>query len=238
MAVDPKNAAPAEAPVEASPAQEDLIEKWLETATPEQILKYRKIGGIVGQREQTARERARRDVEIEQAAIAQQQAQAELDRLATEDPDEFARRYLTSKEQARIQQQTATLRSGIREEYARYIGDGVRQLAEFAEITPEEFGKLQSSMAGKSDQEALAAFNATVIDIVADRRANKRTSEWRAKELAKEREAIRTELAAAGLQSSERPDLRSGSQPAPFDPTKLSPKDFDAWYRKDVLGRV
>lgn len=222
---------------QAEAPQPDPVQEWLAKVTPDELIKNDRVRGIFGQRLQTEREKIRQEMQEENQRAAMIKAQEELDRLAVEAPEEFAQRYLSSKEQERIRQQEQTLKAGIRSEFAKKTGEAVRSLTEFQDITPEEFGKLQASLAGKSDDEAIAAFNATAIDIIADRRSQKRLQDWRAKDLAKEREAIRAEEAAKGLQTSQRPDMARGNQPAPFDPTRLSPKEFDTWYRQNMLGR-
>lgn len=233
----PASAPPAPAAAPAEPVVHPGVE-WLNTAPVEEILKHPRFGGILGQRTQEERERIRKEIEAENAQKARDAVEREMQELANDDPLEFSKRWLSEKEQERIRDQEKTLRDGVRKEFATKIGETFRNLAEWQEITPDEFSKLQQAVAGKSDDEAVGAFNIAALDIIADRRSAKRLDDWRAKELAKEREAIRAEEAAKQLHNSPRPDLARGSQPSPFDPTKLSDKDFDRWYRENRLGRI
>lgn len=230
-------------PAETPPAEpvlspQEQAFKWLAEAPPEEILRHSRLGGILGQRAQAAREQGRKEAAEEAERFARLRAQEELDKLAREDPAEFASRYLSNKEQQRIREEQRTVRDGVRKEFAEQIGKTFQNLTEFQQITPEEFGKLQEAVAGKTDEEALVAFNLAATDIVAERRASNRLKEWKEKELAKEREAVRTEEAAKLLKNGDRPDLRRGSQPAPFDPSKLSDAEFKKWYEANQLSRA
>lgn len=212
--------------------------EWMNTAPVEEIIKHPRFGGILGQRVQEERERTRKEIETEQAKKAREDVEREMEELANYDPREFSQRWLSAREQERIKDQEKTLRDGIRKEFATQIGETFRTIAEWQELTPDEFSRLQQAVAGKDDDSAVGAFNIAALEIISDRKSTKRLEEWRAKDLAKEREAIRAEEAAKVLSKSQRPDLARGSQPGPFDPSKLSDKEFDDWYRKTALGRI
>lgn len=233
--------APVEQPPTAPPEADDpsiVARKWLETASVEEIVKHPRFGGILGQRQQEMRERVRKELEAEQAEKARLQAEQELEKLANEDPVTFAERYLSEKERKRIADQQRELRSGVRKEFAEKIGKTFQTLAEWQELTPEEFNQLQQAVEGKDDEDAIGAFNIAALNIVAERKSAKKLADFRSKDLAKEREAIRAEEAAKLLERSPRPDIARGSQaPAP-DPTRLSDKDFDQWYRQNMLGKI
>lgn len=214
--------------------------KWLDRAAPEDILRHARVGGIFGQRLQVREQVIRQEEAAKAMETARREAELENERLANDDPAEFSRKYLTDKEKERQFQKQQQVLEALEGEYAAGIGNAFKELAEFQNLTPEEFARLEAALAGKTARrEVLAAFTMTAADIVADRKAAKKLADYKARELPKEREAIRTEEAAKHLQTTERPDLvRGNGTSTKFDPTKLSDKEFEEFYRKQLLGRV
>lgn len=233
-------------PATATPAAEaesaaavDPVGEWLAKATPEEILKHDRVRGILGSRLDVERQRIRQELSEEQDRRAREQAEADLLELAKANPFEFSQRYLTKAEQDRIKRETENLRTSTRAEFAKQLGRGYSALPEWSELTPAEQETLQNAVKGKSDDDALVAFNAAAVDVIADRRATKRQAEFREKDLAKEREAIRQEEAAKRLKASERPSMdKSGTEPSKGGWQDLpAGKDFNREYEKNVLGR-
>lgn len=213
------------------------FDEWIASATPDEIMRHPKIAGIHGQRLQSERERVKREEQERRDREAYDKAQREMEELANTDPEEFAKKYLSTKEQEKIRQNQKLARDEIQKKYAEEIGRTLRVLTNGEELSPEEFNRLQAAMTGKADEEAIGAFNAVAVDIIADRKLAKSMAKYRNEEMAKEREAIRAELAAEKLQNSERPDMARGTSPKPFDPTQLPPAEFSKWYAENVLNR-
>lgn len=223
--------------------QREIAQKWLETASPNDILSHRRVGGILGQRTQSIREQITNEVQNQLAQKARQDAEAELARLANEDHDEFVKRYMSLKEQDKIREQQAAIAAGIEKDFSDGIGEALKAFPEFSELTPEEFNKLQQAVTstGGSRKEILAAYTRAATEVISDRKARKQIENFRSKELEKEREALRQEEAAKLLQKSARPDLAPASNPGQargIDPTTLSDKDFDKYYRENFLSRM
>ena len=102
---------------------------------------------------------------------------------------------------------------------------------------PEDFKAFQEALTGKADHEALAAANAKAIELIAAKRAKKLHEDWKKRDIPKETEAIRKQLAAEMLQTTPSPDMARGKTAGAFDPSKLEGAEFDAWYEKNVLSR-
>lgn len=213
--------------------------EWLNTASPDEILKNDRIRGIFGSRIQQEREQIRQQMSAEQDRAARQKAEQDLLNLAKSDPFTFAQTYLSKAEQERLQNETQNLKQSARVEFVQQIGRGYAALPEWQNLTPAEQETLARSVMGKSDDEALISFNAAALDVIAERRANAKAAKFRESELAKEREAIRQEETAKRVKTSARPSLdRGATQPQGGDWQSLPPgKDFNKAYEEFVLGR-
>jgi hypothetical protein len=89
---------------------------------------------------------------------------------------------------------------------------------------------------GKSEDEVIPLFQRLVTDMVADRRARRFHEEWKEKELAKAREAIRQEEAAKLMQNSTAPDtVKPKGRPSGVDIRGMSDEEFDEYFKKHVL---
>lgn len=230
-----------EKPVELTEEQErEIATRWLDKATPEDILRHSRVGGILGNRIQIREQVVRQEEAARALEAARREIEEENLRLADEDPAELARRYKTDKVREREEREKQEQYNKIEQEFSTAIGETFKAIPEFQNLTPEEFNRLQVALEGKTNKrEILAIFTTVGAEIVADRKAEKRLADYRAKELPKEREAIRTEEAAKRLQTSERPDLAKGSSTrTKFDPSKMSDKDFAEFYNKEMLGRI
>lgn len=224
-------------PTEETPL--DPVAEWLKTAPPEEILKNDRIAGIFGSRLQNERDRIRAEVNTESERKAAEKAEADLIALAQTDQYEFARKYLTDKEQERIRRELDQVKSSTRSEFAANLGRGYKALPEWGNLTPEEETRLRNAVAGKADDEFVVAFNAATLDIVAERRAQAKMSQWTEKELAKEREAIRQEESSKRLKNGTRPTLaRAGGDVRPQDPSTLPDKEFREYYEKTILPTI
>jgi len=229
---------PSEAAGAASGGQAVETPAWqqaIDQAAAEELRKHPKVAGIVGDMVDKAIRNWERTQHERITAAQRQQAERELEEMAQSDPLGFSRRFLSDKEQDRLQRQFQTLRESTREEFARYVGAAYRGVPEWAELTPADYESLARAVAGKGDDEVIAAYNARALEIIADKRAEKRASErhqkWRSSELETEVEARIKERQAQALQRQRAPSVARPAGPgAPFDPTKLDDKAFREWY--------
>lgn len=230
-------AAPEAAAEQTSEQSSSSEQDWLASASVEEIRRHPRFQGILDSTLEQERARIREQIAAQQAEESRQKAEQELLRLANDDPYEFSRRYLSEAEQKRLAKNLDDLRRSTRTEYAQKLGQAYSSLPEWREFSPEEQAKIAQQLAGKSDDEVLGAFATAAVDVLAERRAQKRLADWREKELVKEREAIRQEEAAKKLQGSPRPDLSRGTQGGKFDPSQLSDAEFNKWYQDNILSR-
>jgi hypothetical protein len=221
------------------PAEPNPVEEWLRTASPDDILKNDRIRGIFGSRIAAERDRIERDLGEKSQREAREAAQKELDDLAQNDIYEFQRRYLSKRDQDRIATELATVKNSTRSEFAANLGRGYQALPEWQNLTAEEQETLARAVTGKGDDDALVAFNAAALDVIAERRAQAKLTKWTEAQLQKEREAIREEEAAKRLKGSARPAMtRTEAAPTGKGWQDLPPgKEFDAAYDKYVLGK-
>lgn len=224
-------------PTNESPAAPSWTE-LIANVPVEDLRKHPHIAGIIGSEMQRAREQAQRDLEERTHREAAEKAEQDLLKLAREDPEGFADRYVSDHERKKITQQVESARFDARQAIAKAVGASVTSLPEWAELTREEYQSLVESVQNKSEDEAIPAYNQTVLNILAERRANKRLAEWRERELAKEREAIRAELKAQSAAQRPAPSVRSGATSSgQVDIDSMSDKDFQVWYDRNIRRR-
>lgn len=254
----PAEAPPADQPAPAATAQPDGGSPTTETTSPErapaadwrtvidtvdvsELRSHPRFQGVVGDAVDKAMRRWRADQEAEVSTRAAERARTEMLDLARKDPEAFAERYLSDVQREDTMRRLEGLRADTRAEFARMVGAAYREIPEWAEFTPEHHERLAKAVAGKPDDEVVAAFNRAALEVVAEIRAEKRASErvekFKASELAKEREAIRKEVAAELLKAEQKPDMSRGGRPAAFDPTTLSDAEFDRWYETEGPGK-
>jgi len=207
----------------------------IDQAAADELRSHPKVAGIVGDMVDKAIRNWERTQHERITAAQRQQAERELEEMATNDPLGFSRRFLSDKEQDRLQRQFTTLREQTREEFARYVGAAYKEVPEWAELTPADYESLAKAVAGKPDDEVIAAYNARALELIADKRAEKRAADrhakWKSTELETEVEARIKERQARELQRQRAPSVARPAGPgAPFDPTKLPDKEFKVWY--------
>ena len=221
--------------------QADSTPDWtrhLETVDPKELRKHPRVAGMIGSEIERAITRERERIQREEGARAAQQAQAELERLAREDPATFSERWLSEYEQNKMRTQMDELRGRTRTEFATLIGQAYHNLPEWADVTPEEHQKLAGAVQGLPDDQVIAAYNAAALDLVANRRASKLLSQWREKELPKERETIRAEERAAALSKTDSPGItRPKGVSQRVDVNAMSDADFDEYWRSRGFAR-
>jgi hypothetical protein len=216
-------------------------QKHLESANPEDLRRHPKVAGLVGDMVDKAMRRWRAEQDAEVSQRAAQQAEHHLLTLAKEDPEAFAERFLTDKQRETTLRQINRLREDTRAEFAHSIGRAYQDAPGWDEIDHEALAK---AIANKPDDEVIPAFHKEamrqLLDLNASRKAKAEFETWKEKELAKEREAIRKEVAADLLKKGPRPDMTRGrnlptARAAWMD---LPPgPEFDAAYEREVLGR-
>ncbi len=118
------------------------------------------------------------------------------------------------------------------QEMATNIGFALHEVPEWKDLTDTDHQALAERLVGKPDEEVLGIFNRYAIDTIAEKRANKKLAEWREKELAKEREALKQQLAAEMLRDSEAPDTaRHKGTPERMNINGLPDDKFDDWWK-------
>lgn len=212
---------PTEAPA-AEPQPEADVPAWikaLDEADAKELRKHPKFAGILGSELERERRTWGERQALATAEQARKDAEAELERLAEDDPVAFAERFKVDRQQAKLKEELAGLKASARDELARNLGRAYQGVPEWVEFTEREFEELAKAVAGKSDDEVIGAWNAKALELVADKRAGKkfesRFQEWKDKELAKEREAIRQEEAAKLLANAPKPDVSRPTRTGP-----------------------
>lgn len=224
---------PTTTPEQTETAPEPVTIDWqaeLEKADAKELRKHPRIAGIIGSELQRARQEERQRITDETAAKEREKLQAELEQLAQTDPEEFTKRWLTRQGQQKTLSQLNQLEAKIINDTAQAIGRAVRDVPEWQEMTEAEQREFLEPLAKVPDSEIPATFNKMMAELIGDRRAKKLLAEWKSKELAKEREAVRQEEAAKLMQASDAPDTRGPKGQAKQDIKAMSDEDFDKYW--------
>jgi hypothetical protein len=229
---------PAE-PVDDSPAPPATpsLQDLLDSADSKELRKHPKIAGIIGSEAQ----RLVQDQTTRQAqAVAQKAHQDREDALMRmmDDNSDWVKEnhpqvfeLMQEKKRQRAEEQLTGLRGKTIEEVGTAIGQTFQALPEWKGVTPEELSEIATSLAGKSDHEAIATFNQKALDLVAGKRAQQLHSAWVEKELPKIKEAIRQEERAARLGNTPGPDTKRGSKTSDSaDVNSMSKEQFDSYW--------
>lgn len=197
------------------------------------------IEGVAGEKAHRKVLLAQEEWKREQEEAKVQQEREKRKRLAREAPLEFAEQFLAEEEKAEAQAELDNLKGTLRKEFGKVIGQSFQDVPEWANFTAEDYAQLVKAVEGKDDYEAIAAYNKTMVNIIATKRAEAIHHDRWEKELAKEREAIRQEEAAKLLKQAPQPDLtKPKGTPAAVNLDAMSPKEFDAWYQRTFLDRL
>lgn len=183
--------------------------KALDDAPADELRRHPKFAGVVGTEKQRWLEDYRVQKQTEDDANARRKADDDLREMARANPVAFADKWLSSEE-ARAQQERLTgLETNARQAVAHSVGAAFHAIPEWAAVRddPDSLAQLAQAVQGKPPNEEIPAFNAKAVDLVAEHRARARFEQWKTTELAKERDALRTEITAEVLQGSSRPDL-------------------------------
>jgi hypothetical protein len=196
----------------------------------DRLKKHRAVAGIAGSLAEQRFDRMRQESDAAAETRARQQAHEELVRMAEERPLEFADKFRThaaaEEQRARIMGVEANAQKKILEQ----VGAAFHEFEEWGQITDDERGRLAAALKNVPPDKLLAAFNKTAVDIVADRRAEKRLAD----RLPKEQEAWKKQWEAERLASERSPDLRrpSGATQRPLNMAAMSDEDFNDWYER------
>lgn len=226
----------APAATETAPSQEidwETIEKAIDAAPPEKLRKLNRFQGILGSSLHQAKTTWEQERQAAERRQALEQAERDMLELARTQPLEFAERYLTQNEAIKLQKQIENAKQDTAASYMHQIG---RSYGETFKLTEDDVAKISEELAGKSGDEVLSAFAISAAKIVTAKEAAKMHEEWKAKELKREREALKQEIAAEMLAKETSPSIAKSRLPANVKPHQLSDEQFDKWYERNVLN--
>ena len=198
--------------------------------TIERLKKHRAIGGIAGSIAERQLAQLRQQDDTERRDEANRKAIEDLEREAEERPLEFAERFKLHREAEKVRERVQNVERATAKKMMEQIGAAYHGIPEWAELTDVEKAKLGEAIAGVPDEDLLPRFNRAALDIVADRRSEKKLSD----RLPKERDAWRKEWEAERLASEQGPDLRrpSSTTRRRVNWADMSPEDFNKYYRE------
>jgi hypothetical protein len=210
----------------------EVIEKALDKVPVDQLRKHKRFAGVLGGALQQAQLQWERDRKAADDQAARERMHEELRQLAQEDPIAFSEKWLGTDDAEKLRDQMHNLKASTASEYMRQIGQTFSK--EF-QLTEDDVAKIGEALAGKTDDEVLPTFNLVAAKIVSEREAQKRFDEWRSKELEREREALKQEVAAELMKGETPPSIRRSTPPPTVKPWQLSDKEFDKFYEEQVL---
>ncbi len=208
------------------------------SALTAKLKSHRTIAGIAG-------EIVQRDREVQNQAAAKTAVEAEqarIRKLAQEDPDAFASEWLEKATAHEANQKLADIRNTTRTEFISQIGKSLKDLPEFAELSVEDHGKLARALVGVAEDDLLSVFTRTALDLVADKRSEKKSDAKTTARLADEKKAWEAEQRTNVLKK--RPSTDSKPAPVPSASSggepdfKADPAGWDLWYKRKYLGRA
>jgi len=220
--------APAPTPVAETPTWDQLLEK----ADSKAVRSHPKIAGIIGSEIQRAIQAERQRTQAEEGGKAAREAEARLRKMAQDDPVTFAEQWLSDDQKQDIRRQLDEIRGKTRAEYATNTGRAFQDVPEWKDLTEADHEALAKALMGKQDDEVIPLFTRHVTELIAEKRAQKLLAQWKDKELANERKAIRDEEAAKLMKGSDAPDgARPRGTPAKFTPESMPQEDFDRYWQ-------
>lgn len=206
---------------------------------PEDVLRaHRRFNGLVGSHAQRLAEQDRQRIAQEEFERAKQEKEAELARLAEENPFEFSQRYLKDKAKERVELELRDLRTKAQTQLFEKIANSYSALPEWQQLSPDEFAKIQQQVAGKSDDELVAAFNVAALDVLAERKASSRAERTVRERLASERAAWEQEAQARRLRGETIPDMSAPASANGVSDVQairgMSDADFNRYYEQYI----
>lgn len=197
--------------------------------TIERLKKHRAVGGLAGSIAERQLAQLKQQDDHEREAEAARRAREDLRKLAQEKPLEFADMFLSHDDANQARERIANVERSAAKQIMEQIGEAYHGLPEWQELTDAEKVRLKEAVEQAPDN-PLPAFNRVALDIVADRRAEKRLLD----RLPKEREAWRKEAEAERLTSEQGPDLRrpSSTTRRPVNWQAMSDEDFAKYWKQ------
>lgn len=228
--------APAAAESEPAAAPEVDYNALLDQIPDDVLTRHRRFNGIVGSHAQRLAEQERQRIAKEEYQRAEQAKMAELEREAADNPFAFSQKWLGERAKERAQLEVAELRNRAQTQLFEKIANSYSALPDWQQLTPDEFARVQQQVAGKSDDDLVAAFNVAALDVLAKRRASTYAESAVKERLAKEREAWEQEAQARRLRGEVTPDMSAPASANGLSDSQairgMSDVDFDRFYNQ------
>lgn len=227
----------AAASAEAQAAAPQVDYAALLDSIPEDVLRqHRRFNGIVGSHAQRLAEEQRQRIATEEYAKAQKAKQEELEREAQENPFAFTQKWLGERAREKAELELSELRTKAQQTLFEKVASSYSALPEWQQLTPDEFAKVQQQVAGKADDELVAAFNIAALDVLAARRASSMSERAVQERLASERLAWEQEYQARRLRGETTPDMSMPASANGISDSQairnMTPAEFDEFYNK------
>lgn len=230
----------AEAPAEITAPVVPTWQEELDKLDAKELRKHPKIAGLIGSEAQYLFSQKTKADQEEQQRKLRDATETELMKFTEDNADYLKEHYPRAYEHfmGLEQQRAARQVGGIRQQTVQEIGNAIAQsfaeLPEYKEMIgdPATFEKLQKALAGKADHEVPAIFNRHALDFVAERRAARKFDEQYSKKVDELRAALKQEIAAEVLKSSDAPDVtRPKGQPVNKMPADMTKEEFDNFWQ-------
>lgn len=222
-----------------SPAAPEVDYAALLDSVPEDVLtKHRRFNGYVGSHAQRLAEQQREKDKQDEWNRAQAAKIAELEKEAEENPFAFSQKWLGERAREKAELEVKELRTKAQAALFEKVANSYAALPEWQQLTPEEFAKVQSQVAGKADDELVAAFNVAALDVLAERRASTRADRAVRERLAAERQAWEQEAQARRLRGEPIPDMSAPTSANGINDVSairgMTDAEFNAFYERNL----
>lgn len=222
-----------------TPAAQQVDYNALLDQIPDDVLtRHRRFNGIVGSHAQRLAEQERERIKLEQYDQAQRDKIAELEREAAENPFAFSQKWLGERAKEKAELEVRELKTRAQTQLFEKIAGSYAALPEWQQLSPDEFAKVQQQVAGKSDEELVAAFNVAALDILAERRASTRAERTVRERLAAERQAWEQEAQARRLRGETPPDMSLPTSANGINDVQairgMDERAFNDWYERNL----
>ena len=179
------------------------------------------------------------DIERQQAAEeGRKQAEANLRKLAKEDPEAFTEQWLADQDSRVAKTDIQRLRFEERKALSSALGRAVADLPEWKEVSTQELADLAKSMTGIPDDQTIPVWQKAVTDLIARKRGSKLAASEVEERVKAEREVWEAEHAAERVRGSPAPNLRSGEPASGEMPDwRADPAAFNRAYEEKYLKR-
>ena len=222
-----------------TPAATEVDYNALLDQIPDDVLtRHRRFNGIVGSHAQRLAEHERIRIKEEERIAAETAERERLRKLAAENPFQFSQEWLGDEARKTAELELSQLRTKTQQALFERIAQSYSALPEWQNLTPDEFAKVQQQVAGKSDDELVAAFNVAALDVLAERRATSRAERAVKDRLAAERAAWEQEMQARRLRGEPVPDMSAPVSANGVNDAQairgMSDAEFNAFYERNI----